>query len=422
MNYPFLLIIVGLFFASAAQPSTVLWLEIEGYISPGTAAYVEEALSEASKHSAVLITLDTLGGQADAMLRIVEAVQRSPVPVIGFVYPVGGKAMSAGTYILMATNFAAMSPGTLIGSAQPVSGGEPVTDSKVLNFFAEKMATLAESNGRNREEALKIVLENKNFNPQSALEARLVEALANDVEELLNYADGKTVRTFQGEKVLRVKGSTLVQRGPSITAVVVSMLSDPLLSSLLITLGILLVIFGLSSPGWGGEVAGGLMVILGLIGQGLNINIAGALLVVLGAGLLLYELMTPGFGLVGSGGILALTLGLILLGGYPPTPAFVAQEWFTQFQTTVIAVAVFAAAFLGYLGYKSYKAQKRKPTEWVSKYGRAAERIETGRIGYIIVDGEYWRAKALKTVDEGKRIIIVGREDGVFVVEPEEPT
>ncbi|MEM4380841.1 MAG: NfeD family protein [Candidatus Caldarchaeum sp.] len=422
MNLLALIILVGVFQTAAAQPSTVLWVEVNGYISPGTAAYVEEAFSEASRYSAVLVTIDTLGGQADAMLRIVELIQRSPVPVIGFVYPVGGKAMSAGTYILMASNFAAMSPGTLIGSAQPVAGGEPVTDSKVLNFFAEKMGSLAEANGRNREEAVKIVLENKNFNPQSALEAGLVEAVANSVDELFEQADGKTVMTFWGERVLNLKGASVVRKSPSLTATIVSMLSDPLLSSVLITLGILLVVFGLSSPGWGGEVAGILLVILGLVGQGLNINIAGALLVVVGAVLLLYELLSPGFGIVGIGGILALSLGVILIGGYSPTPAFVAQEWFTQLQTTVMMLALFMAAFLGFLGYKSYKAQRRKPVEISAKRARAVERIEAGRVGYIILEGEYWRAKAVKTVEEGKIVKIIGREDGVFVVEPEEPT
>lgn len=422
MRFLFAAILLAAVFSAAGQQNAILWVEINGYISLGTATYVEEAFTHASQYSAVLITIDTLGGQADAMLKIVETIQRSPVPVIGYVYPAGGKALSAGTYILMATHYAAMAPGTLIGSAQPVSGGEPVTDSKVLNFFAEKMGTLAEAQGRNRDEAVKIVLENKNFNPQKALQAGLIEAVATDVEELLSNADGKVVKTLAGEKVLRVKGLPLTKVGPSITAGAVALLSDPLVSSLLITLGILVLLVGLTSPGWGGEVAGGLMIILGLVGQGLNINVAGALLTAVGVGLLLYELMSPGFGLAGAGGIFALTVGIILLGGYNPVPRFVAQEWLTRFQTTVIAIAVFAAAFLGFLGYKSYRAQKKRPGEWMSRYGRAVEPIEPGGIGYIVVDGEYWKAKALKKVGEQEKVKIVGREKGVFIVEPENAT
>ncbi|MDW8062615.1 MAG: nodulation protein NfeD [Candidatus Caldarchaeum sp.] len=409
-------------FTAYAQRPTVLWLNIEGYISSGTVLYVEEGIASARGYSAVLITLNTLGGSADAMLRIVEAIQSSDVPVIGFVFPPGGKAMSAGTYILLATHLAAMAPGTLIGSAQPVAGGEPVTDSKVLNFFAEKMGTLAETHGRNREEAIRIVTENKNFNHQSALEAGLIEAVAGDVEGLLNAIDGRVVKTLDGEKILRLANAQLVRKEPGLTSSVVSMLSDPLVSSLLISLGILMLLFGLSSPGWGGEVIGGLMIVLGLVGQGLNINIAGAFLAFLGAALLLYELLSPGFGVIGASGIISLTVGIILLGGYSPAPVFVAQEWFTSFQLTVIVIALFMAGFLGFLMFKSFKAQRKKPVEPELKFGRATEDMDSGKEGYVFVDGEYWKAKAVKPVKQNQRIKVVGKQGGFLLVEPEETT
>ncbi|MEM1978363.1 MAG: ATP-dependent Clp protease proteolytic subunit, partial [Candidatus Caldarchaeum sp.] len=341
-----LLIFLGFFLLviNAEQPS-VLWISIDGYISSGTVLYVEEAVSSSAKYSALLITLNTLGGSADAMLRIVEALQRAPVATIGFVYPPGGKALSAGTYILLATDFAAMAPGTVIGSAQPIAGGEPVTDSKVLNFFAEKMGTLAETHGRNREEAIKIVTENKNFNPLSAYESGLIEAVAVDIDELLKLADGKVVKRLEGEKILRLSNARVERKEVGLTAAVVSAISDPLVSSLLISIGILMLLVGLSSPGWGGEIVGGLMIVLGLIGQGLNINIAGAFLAFLGAVLLLYEILSPGFGVIGVSGLVSLTVGIILLGGYSPAPAFVAQEWFTSFQTSVVLIALFLAGF-----------------------------------------------------------------------------
>jgi len=405
-----------------AQKPTVLMIEIKGYISPGTALYVEESMKEAGRYSAVLITLDTLGGQADAMLRIVETIERSSVPVIGYVYPPGGKAMSAGTYILMATDLAAMAPGTLIGSAQPVAGGEPVTDSKTLNFFAEKMGTLAENHGRNREEAVKIVLENKNFNHQAALEAGLIEVVATDVGELLQKADGRVVKSLFGERVLNVKGAEIIIKPPSIASSFTSFLSDPLVSSLLLTIGIIVLIFSLPAPGWGGEVAGIVMIVLGLVGQGLSINVVGALLIIVGAGLLLYELFSPGFGLIGLGGIAALTFGLILVGAYAPAPAFVAEEYLKQFQSTIIALAVFSAAFLIFTSYKAFKGQRKKPLDWLDKKGRAVEKIAAGRTGYIVVAGEYWRAKALKDIDENQSVKVVGRENGLLLVEPDQPS
>ena len=406
-----------------AEQNSVLWVEVNGYISPGTVRYFEEAFAEASHYSAVLVTIDTLGGQADSMLSIVELIQRSPVPVIGYVYPEGGKGMSAGAYILMATDFAAMAPGTIIGSAQPVSGGQPVTDSKVLNFFAEKMGTLAELHGRNRDEAIKIVLENKNFNPTHAYEVGLIEAVASNIDELLNMADGRTVNTLHGKRVLNVSGASVVKKGPSLASHVTSILSDPLIASLLISVGILALIIGLANPGWGGELLGGVLIILGLVGLGLNLNLAGALLTVIGAGLLLYEILSPGFGIAGVGGTVLLTLGLVLLGGFSPAPSLVSQEWLNQLQLSVVAVALLIGAFLGFLGYKSFRAQKKKPITYMpAGKGKAVDEISAGNSGYVLVDGEYWRAKALKDVKKNENIKIVGREDGVFLVEPEEST
>jgi membrane-bound serine protease (ClpP class) len=398
----------------------ILWLEITGYISPGTAEYVEEHIRSAGEYQAVLVTIDTYGGQADAMLRIVEAIQNSPVPVIGFVYPPGGKALSAGSFILLATHFAAMAPGTLIGSAQPVIGGVPATDTKIVNFFVAKIRSLAELNGRNPAEAEKLVTENKNFDPRMALDAGLIEATASNIEELLKIADGREVATARGRMRLQTDGQVLVRADMGIRSMAVSVLSDPLISGLLITIGIIALVAGLLSPGWGAEVAGGVMILLGLIGQGFNVNLVGVLLSIVGAGLLLFELHTPSFGAVGAGGIIALSLGLILLVGYPPTPAMVSPTWFSTLQTTLIIVAVATVGILAFLGYKALTLQrKRKPVSWEpSGIGRAVDQIEDGGEGFVVVSGEYWRARAVREVKQGQKIRVVGREGNVLLVEP----
>ncbi|HID05258.1 MAG TPA: hypothetical protein EYP20_05580, partial [Aigarchaeota archaeon] len=128
----------------------VMWIELSGYVSPATVDYVEESLRRAGEYSAVLITIDTFGGLGDSMFKIIDAILDSPVPVIGFVYPAGRQALSAGTYILLATDYAAMAPHTIIGSAQPVVGPEhawlkeigraeyvAVTDEQALRAFVE---------------------------------------------------------------------------------------------------------------------------------------------------------------------------------------------------------------------------------------------------------------------------------------------
>ncbi|GBC69270.1 hypothetical protein HRbin01_00966 [archaeon HR01] len=404
---------------ASATDGKVLWIEVSGYISPGIAEHVEEHISQASSYSAVLITIDTYGGLADSMLRIIEAIQNSPVPVIGYVYPAGGKALSAGSFILMATDYAAMAPGTLIGSAQPVVGGTPTTDPKILNFFISKMRSLAEIHGRNADEAEKLITENKNFNPESALAAGLIEAVASDPEELLRIADGVEVKTLRGAVRLQTSGHILERSGMSLRSMAVSTLSDPLISGLLLTVGIIALVGGLLSPGWGAEIAGGIMILLGLAGQGFDINIVGAILALVGAALLVFELATPGFGAAGLGGVISTSLGLILLAGYRPSTSFIAPGWLIQLQTAITIIGIGAAAVILFLVYKALKARTREPVSWEPRgYGRSLDDIPAGGDGYVFVSGEYWRARALKDVKAGSRVRIVEKKGSVLVVEP----
>ncbi len=124
----------------------ILWVDVKDFISSGTAEDISMAVqstspaagSSSSSFSAVILALDTPGGSLDATFGIIDAIQQSPVPVIGYVYPQGKSAWSAGTIILLATDYAAMASVTTIGSAQPVRGTEPVNDTKVINAVAEK--------------------------------------------------------------------------------------------------------------------------------------------------------------------------------------------------------------------------------------------------------------------------------------------
>ncbi|MEM1945216.1 MAG: nodulation protein NfeD [Nitrososphaerota archaeon] len=423
MKYISIVLFIGFLFLISLETTTgargVIWLEITGYISPGTAEHVEEHMRSARNYIAVLITIDTLGGQADAMIRIIEAIQSSPVPVIGFVYPAGGKALSAGSFILMATDYAAMAPGTLIGSAQPVVGGVPSNDTKIVNFFVAKMRTMAELHDRNPAEAEKLITQNKNFNPESALSAGLIEAIASSPEELLLMADGMEVNTMRGRVKLQTAGHELVRSGMSLRSMAISALSDPMVSGILLTIGIIALVAGLLSPGWGAEIAGGVMIILGLIGQGFNINLAGALLAAVGAGLLIFELHTPSFGAIGAGGVIALSIGLILLVGYPPSTTFLPASWLTQFQSAVIIIAISTVSVLAFLGYKALATAKRRPVPWEpSGVGRAVDDIPDGGEGYVVVMGEYWRARAKGNVKMGARVKVVGKENNILVVEP----
>ncbi len=259
---------------------TILWVDVRDFISSGTAEDISTALrstspatgSSSSSFSAVILALDTPGGSLDATFEIIDAIQQSPVPVIGYVYPQGRSAWSAGTIILLATDYAVMAPVTTIGSAQPVQGTEPVNDTKVINAVAEKAVSLAELHQRNVTQAARFITHNDNLTPEKAMERNVIEAVAASPEELLAKADGVNVTTFNGEKVLHTADAQIIRYEPSLRTQLVNFLSNPLIATTLITIGFFVLIYGLTSPGFGVEIAGAVLIILGLLGQGLNIN------------------------------------------------------------------------------------------------------------------------------------------------------
>lgn len=398
----------------------ILWLNVAGNISPATAEYVTTSLEGARGYNAVLITIDTFGGLGDSTFKIIDAMLNSTVPVIVYVYPPGGKALSAGTYILMASSLAAMAPYTTIGSAQPVVNGVPSNDTKLINFLVEKMRGMARLHGRNETQAARFVTHNDNLSPEAALRNGAIEVVASDVSELMEKVDGRIVNTIHGERVLNTREARLVRVDPGFRIQILQFLSDPLVSSLLLTLGVLTIIVGLSSPGFGAELAGAVLLILGLVGQGFNLNWAGLALIILGAILILYEFYSGGVMAAMLGGVALLSLGLILLVRAPPGVIYVSQEWLAELQVTIAIVAAFGGGVTAFILFKVFRAVRRRSYELAPKsnIGRSVEDIDEGKMGYVVVAGEYRRARALKPVKQNQMIKIVGVEDKILLIEP----
>ena len=285
--------------AIAQQEAKVLWVDIRDIVGPATVDQVAGAVHEAKgrDYAAIIITLDTPGGLVDSTFKVIEEVQMSPVPVIGFVYPSGGQALSAGTYILMAADIAAMAPFSRIGSAQPVSGGVPINDTKFINAFAKQMESFAKLHGRNSTQVIRFITHNDNLLPEEAISRHVIETVASGPEELLQKVDGVKVTTLNGEKTQQTKGAAIVKFAESPRVLVVKVFSDPIISNLLVGVGLLALILGLSTPGWGAEIFGVVMLLLGLLVQGFNVNYAALALMGIGAALLIYELYTPGHGI-----------------------------------------------------------------------------------------------------------------------------
>lgn len=397
-----------------------MWLNISGNISPATAEYITTALEGARGYRAVLITIDTFGGLGDSTFKIIDAMMESSTPTIVYVYPPGGQSLSAGTYILMASSLAAMAPYTTIGSAQPVVNGVPSNDTKLINFLVEKMRSMARLHGRNETQAARFVTHNDNLGPEAALRYGVIEIIAADISEILEKADGTKVKTIHGEITLNTRGARLVRVDPDVRIQVLQFLSDPLVSGLLLTLGVLILIVGLSSPGFGAELLGGVLIVLGLVGQGFNLNWAGLALIILGSVLILYEFYSGGIMAAMVGGVILLSLGLILLVRAPPGVIYVSQEWFNELQVAIGLVAAFGGGITAFILYKALRTVRRKSFELapVAKIGRSVEDIDAGEIGYVVVAGEYRRAKALKPVKQNQTIKVIGVEDRVLLVEP----
>jgi membrane-bound serine protease (ClpP class) len=378
----------------------------------------------AQGYSAVVVTLSTPGGSLGAMLRIIQSIDNSPIPVIGYVTPAGATAWSAGTYILMATHLAAMAPSTVIGSCQPVeyttTGTTPVTDSKILNAVIEVMVTQAEARGRNVTLATEFITLNTNVNDAGALAQGVIELRAGTLESLLQQADGMQVNTTGGVVTLRIAGAQVDQYSFRIRDLVVGILSDPTLANILFMLGVFGLIFGISAPGHGAEVLGGICVILGLFGLGFDVNIIAVIAIVAGAVLLVYELVTPGFGILGAGGIVLLVLGALFLVPFSPERWALPAQYYQTFIFTVLAAAIVFGAIFTFAAYKILQVRRRRPTIRTEITGEAVEATDgakPGEVGFVMYKGELWNARSASGLVKGKRYRVLSKDGPVLVVE-----
>ncbi len=407
----------------------VLWVEVKDFISSGTAEEISAAIHSASltagtsssSYSAIVLALNTPGGSLDATFRIIDAIQQASVPVIGYVYPSGGSAWSAGTIILLAADYAAMAPVTTIGSAQPVIGTEPVNDTKIVNAVAEKAVSLAELHKRNVTQAARFITHNDNLTPEKALKMNVIEAIAANPKDLLSIADGSTVITFNGEKVLRTVDAQIINHEPSLRTQLINFLSNPLIATTFMTIGFFVLIYGLTAPGFGVEIAGTVLIILGLIGQGFDINWGAFALLAIGVGLVAYELYNPGFGAIGIGGIVILAIGTAFMITQPVRPLLIAEPHLRNLTTISFVVLSPFAGLMAIIIYKVWKVKKSKPQQFVlmSTEGVALDSISKNRTGFVIVGGEYWTAKSHKDeeINKGDKVKVVGKEASMLVIE-----
>jgi len=414
--------------ASAHENGEVIAVHVQDVITQATYEEVAGALNLAKERGCpLLILLNTPGGSLDVTIKLVEQLLNSPIPVVVYVYPRGATAWSAGSFILLASHIAAMSPGTVVGSAQPVSyspftGSEPITESKVLNAVAEYVEEVARARGRNATAARLFVTENLNLGGSEALQIGVIDLLASDVDELLAELEGVVVEVDGQNYTLRTQGAALVMYEGGIRITIMSLLSNPLLASIMFLAGLYGLIFGLAYAQPASAVIGGLLVILSLIGLGFNVNIVSILLVMLGVLLLFIELFViPGFGAIGMTGIVMMVIGALLSPlSIDPSQWAIHPEWYNKLAVISLAIVAPLLAFSVFALYKVLKAKRLRPKLYIAglvgQEAIALDELGPGKEGFVRCAGEYWAASSDEYVKPGERVIVVGKEGSKLIV------
>jgi membrane-bound serine protease (ClpP class) len=443
--------------AAHALAAPKVWLmELEGAISPATADYFNHTLRDAqdSEAAVLIVRLDTPGGLDQSMRAMIKEILASPIPVVVWVAPNGSRAASAGTYLLYASHVAAMAPATNVGSSTPVSiggGGSPfpmpgtqpaepekerdkdangdsapsgdaappgdAMEHKVINDAVAYIRGLANLRGRNADWAEKTVREAANLTAADALEEKVIDLIAKDLDALLAALNGRTVAVEGGEVTLDLTDAEVTTIEPGWRYELLALITDPNVAYILLMIGIYGLILEFYNPGT--TVPGVTGVICLLLGayalQMLPVNYAGLALMLLGIALMVAEVFVSSFGVLGIGGVISFVMGSIILmdSGLP------------GYQISLPIIIAFAAASLGIFLFGFGAAMRARQLRVVS--GReamigaeAVAQADFDDVGPVRAFSENWQARTSRPVHKGQRLIVTGIDGLVLSVEPRE--
>ncbi|MBI5641307.1 MAG: nodulation protein NfeD [Nitrospirae bacterium] len=392
-----------------SQGKRVLAVRVDGVINPVSSEFIVKSLARAREMAAeaLVIELDTPGGLDTSMRSIVRAVRGSDIPVVVFVSPSGGRAASAGAFIVLSSHIAAMAPGTNIGAAHPVSVGQKMDSTmseKATNDAAAYIRALAEQTGRNAAWAEDAVRKSISATENEALNMQVIDLVSRDMHTLMKDIDGRNVSTVSGQRVLRTSDAVLVFEEMGLRHKLLNFISDPSVAYMLMLLGFYGIFFELTNPGtiFPG-VTGSIFLVLAFYAfQTLPVNYAGLLLIILAIILFILEVKVVSHGLLTVGGVVAMVMGSLML--------FDSSAPFYALSISVISIAVTVTAvfFLVTFGL-AYKAYRRKPTTGIEGLagmeGRAATDI-TGAGGMVAVRGEIWSAYSEEIIHKGDAVLV----------------
>jgi len=405
---------------------TIELIKVEGTISPATVEYLKKAFNYAAKVKVycILIQIDTPGGLDSSMREIVKLIMNSQIPVIVYVAPKGARAASAGVFVALSSNILAMAPGTNIGAAHPVSlmgGGMSKTmEEKVVNDAAAYIRSIAEKRKRNVKWAEKAVRESVSVTAEEAVKIGVADLIAEDQNELLHKINGRKITIDEKRIILNTKGVVIEPYQSNFKDKFLQHLADPNLAYILLMIGIwglILEFFhpGILLPG----IAGAICLILSFFAlQILSFNLTGLLLILLAVILFILEIKITSYGALTIGGIIALTIGSLML--IEPSAIYLRIGW----EYIIAGVGITAALFIFVISY-TIRAQLKPPVTGeeglIGLVGVA--KTDLNPTGKVHVHGELWNAVNIfpdKAIKKGEEVKIVKVEGMKLMVKKKE--
>jgi len=410
--------------AAGSGPQEVCVIKVDGAIGPATASFISRAIDEATEQDAqcLIIQLDTPGGLLDSTKSIVQKFLGSTVPVVVYISPSGAWAGSAGCFITMAADVAAMAPTTSIGAAHPVAlgggGGEEKLDDtmkqKLENFATSYIETIAAKHKRNVEWAKSAVRESASITAEKALELNVIDLIAKDLPDLLKEIDGREVNG----KTLHTASAEVVEIPMSPRERVFQMIWRPEVMFVLMLITIYGIIGELSNPGavLPGVVGAIALILLLYMAAILPVNIAGLALIGLAIALFIVDAFAPTHGVLTSGGIVAFFLGSLMLFNR-------AEPVYRLSLGLIIPATLLTAAFFLFVVGAGLRAQfipvKAGKETMLGKTVTALTRIDT-QAGKVFVEGEYWNAVSDVPIEKDRTAEIVGVDGLTLRVKPKQ--
>ncbi len=442
-----------LFAAGSGASDTEVWVvDLEGAVGPASVDLIIRSIDDAyaADAEAVIIRMDTPGGLDKAMRELVQHILNSPIPVVTYVAPNGARAASAGTYIAYASHVAAMAPASNIGSSTPVSlapqnipstpaspsgTGDDKSDQppapldamgkKVINDAVAYLQSLAELRDRNIEWAEETVREGANLRASVALELNVINLIAADLPALLEALDQREVALVDGKRTLNTAGATVHQVESDWRHDLLATITDPSIAYGMLIIGIYALILEFYNPGLViPSVTGIILILLGAYGlQLLPVNYAGLALLLLGVGLMVAEVITPTFGVLGIGGVAAFVMGSLMLFD-SEVPGYQLPIYIIAAFATITAALIFLAVGM------AIRARNSKIVSGVEAMlgapaiaqGDFASTSEVGQFhGDVLAFGEIWQADADTPITGGEHLRVCAVNGLILQVEQAPP-